>query len=314
MRTTKPILLLPVVLALLAACGQNAENSAPAAYAPAAAAAEYGEAAANQETAVRADSMVLAQKAEGRQLVVEADIAFKTENTRQTVAEVEKLTLQYGGFIEKSGIFASVSDEQTYPQQDGVLLVIRRYGQTGDMTVRLPKDKTADFLRDMQKHIVFLQEQNFSAADVALDLRRAALEAARQRELAERLQNTADSSEKSDKSGTSDVQVRQSDARAQQEYAELQRAYWQDKVDFATVRLRFEQPEAVFRYTRPDSDAEARQYAPGFWQSVGVMLKQGWVGFLRSILFLFALWPLALLAVISLFSWRKIKRMKKKTK
>ena len=314
MRTTKPILLLPVVLALLAACGQNAENSAPAAYAPAAAAAEYGEAAANQETAVRADSMVLAQKAEGRQLVVEADIAFKTENTRQTVAEVEELTLQYGGFIEKSGIFASVSDEQTYPQQDGVLLVIRRYEQTGDMTVRLPKDKTADFLRDMQKHIVFLQEQNFSAADVALDLRRAALEAARQRELAERLQNTADSSEKSDKSGTSDVQVRQSDARAQQEYAELQRAYWQDKVDFATVRLRFEQPEAVFRYTRPDSDAEARQYAPGFWQSVGVMLKQGWVGFLRGILFLFALWPLALLAVISLFSWRKIKRMKKKTK
>ena len=314
MRTTKPILLLPVVLALLAACGQNAENSAPAAYAPAAAAAEYGEAAANQETAVRADSMVLAQKAEGRQLVVEADIAFKTENTRQTVAEVEKLTLQYGGFIEKSGIFASVSDEQPSPQQDGVLLVIRRYGQTGDMTVRLPKDKTADFLRDMQKHIVFLQEQNFSAADVALDLRRAALEAARQRELAERLQNTADSSEKSDKSGTSDVQVRQSDARAQQEYAELQRAYWQDKVDFGTVRLRFEQPEAVFRYTRPDSDAEARQYAPGFWQSVGVMLKQGWVGFLRGILFLFALWPLALLAVISLFSWRKIKRMKKKTK
>ncbi len=314
MRTTKPILLLPVVLALLAACGQNAENSAPAAYAPAAAAAEYGEAAANQETAVRADSMVLAQKAEGRQLVVEADIAFKTENTRQTVAEVEELTLQYGGFIEKSGIFASVSDEQTYPQQDGVLLVIRRYGQTGDMTVRLPKDKTADFLRDMQKHIVFLQEQNFSAADVALDLRRAALEAERQRELAERLQNTADSSEKSDKSGTSDVQVRQSDARAQREYAELQRAYWQDKVDFATVRLRFEQPEAVFRYTRPDSDAEARQYAPGFWQSVGVMLKQGWVGFLRGILFLFALWPLALLAVISLFSWRKIKRMKKKTK
>ena len=38
MRTTKPILLLPVALALLAACGQNAENSAPAAYAPAAAA------------------------------------------------------------------------------------------------------------------------------------------------------------------------------------------------------------------------------------------------------------------------------------
>ena len=128
------------------------------------------------------------------------------------------------------------------------------------------------------------------------------------------MQNTADSAEKSDKSGTADVQVRQSDARAQQEYAELQRAYWQDKVDFATVRLRFEQPEAVFRYTRPDSDAEARQYAPGFWQSVGVMLKQGWAGFLRGILFLFALWPLALLAVISLFSWRKIKRMKKKTK
>ena len=310
MRTTKPILLLPVTLVLLAACGQHAEESAPAA------AMEYSEAAPEreQENAVRADNMVLAQKAEGRQLVVEADIEFKTENTRQTVAEVEKLTLQYDGFIEKSGISASVSDEQTYPQQDGQLLVIRRYGQTGDMTVRLPKDKTADFLRDMQKHIVFLQEQNFSAADVALDLRRAALEAARQRELAERLQNTADSAEKSDKSGTADVQVRQSDARAQQEYAELQRAYWQDRVDFATVRLRFEQPEAVFRYTRPDSDAEARQYAPGFWQSVGVMLKQGWAGFLRGVLFLFGLWPLVLLAAASLFGWRKIKRMKKKTK
>ena len=214
MRTTKPILLLPVALALLAACGQNAENSAPAAYAPAAAAAEYGEAAANQETAVRADSMVLAQKAEGRQLVVEADIAFKTENTRQTVAEVEKLTLQYGGFIEKSGISASVSDEQTYPQQDGQLLVIRRYGQTGDMT----------------------------------------------------------------------------------------------------VRLRFEQPEAVFRYTRPDSDAEARQYAPSFWQSAGVMLKQGWAGCVRLMLFAVALWPLWLLAAAGSAIWRALrKRGRRKT-
>ncbi|MGF6147998.1 Uncharacterised protein [Kingella potus] len=305
----RPPVSLLLSAALLAACGaqeqdaESGQSEAPVA-AYALPAAEKG----GQESSARADSIILSQKPEGRQMVVEADISFKTKDSRQTLSELEKLALKYGGFVEKSRIEAETESERTYPQQDGTLLVVRRYGQYGSMTVRLPKEKTADFLRDIQPFVVFLENQSFAAADVALDIRRQALEAARQHSLAERLQQAASSAEKSSKSGTAEVLVRQSEARAEAEYARLQQAYWQDKVAFATLNLRFFQPESVFRYTRPDSDAEARQYAPSFWQSAGVMLKQGWAGFVRLSLLLAALWPLWLFSALFVVFWRIVRK------
>ena len=303
--------LLPAA-ALLAACG--AQNQDAEGYAPAAVYEQNAAADAVGGNAVRADDVMLSQRPQGRQMVVEAEVSFKTKDSRQTLSELEKLTLKHGGFVEKSSIEAVSGGERGYPQRDGTELVIRRYEQHGSMTVRLPKENTAAFLRDMQPLVVFLENQSFTAADVALDLRRQALEAARQRDLAERLQQAASSAEKSSKSGTAEVLVRQSDARSQQEYAQLQQAYWQDKVAFSTLNLHFSQPDAVFRYTRPDSDAEARQYAPSFWQSAGVMLKQGWAGCVRLMLFAVALWPLWLLAAAGSAIWRALrKRGRRKT-
>ena len=90
--------LLPAA-ALLAACG--AQNQDAEGYAPAAVYEQNAAADAVGGNAVRADDVMLSQRPQGRQMVVEAEVSFKTKDSRQTLSELEKLTLKHGGFVEK---------------------------------------------------------------------------------------------------------------------------------------------------------------------------------------------------------------------
>lgn len=303
------------LLALLAACGQQqaaSEYHAPAAAQSAAAYdAAQEEAAGGKETATVHDSAVLSQQVQGRQLVLAATLEFQTENVRQTTTAIENMTLAGGGFVQQSAIHTAVLDEQDYPQQDGTVLRIRRYVHHGDMTVRIPRERTADFVQQLQEHIRFLDSQHFSATDVSLDIRRQQLAAERERALSARLGEVAGSDEDSDKKGTGTVVQRQFDARAAEEYARLQQAYWQDQVDFATLRLHFRQPEALVRENVPDTRQLARQYRPGFWVSAKHMLGEGWYGLIQAGLIAVALWPVWLLLAGLVFVWRLIRRRKR---
>ncbi|MCP2041197.1 hypothetical protein L1281_001791 [Neisseria sp. HSC-16F19] len=303
------------LLTLLAACGQQqaaSEYHAPAAAQSAAYdAVEESHAAEGKETATVHDSAVLSQEVEGRQLVLAADLEFQTDNVRQTTAAIENMTVSGGGFVQQSAIHTAVLDEQDYPQQDGTVLRIRRYVHHGDMTVRVPRDHAAAFVQQLQEHIRFLDGQHFSATDVSLDIRRQQLAAERERALSARLGEVADSDEDSNKKGTGSVVQRQFDARAAAEYARLQQAYWQDQVDFATLRLQFRQPEALVRQNVPDTRQLARQYRPGFWVSAKHMLGEGWYGLIQAGLLAIALWPLWLLLAAVVTLWRWLRRRKR---
>lgn len=312
------LILVSVLLAVLAACGRNtaAEQYAPAAAMEAAvdsdASGEVAQEGKAGDATALMDSVVASQKVTGRQLVLAAAVEFETENVRQAVAAIEEATVTGGGFVQYSGIKTHVLEVRDYPQQDGTLLRIRRYVHHGDMTVRIPRDRAAEWLRQLQSHIRFLNSQSFSATDVSLDLRRQQLAAERERALSGRLGEVADSDEDSDKKGTGRVVQQQFDARAAAEYARLQQAYWQDQVDFATVRLTFVQPEALVRQPLPDSEQLLRQYRPGFWAAAVYMLEQGWYGLIQAALVTVALWPLWLLLVGAIAAWRYLRRRKRR--
>ncbi len=295
----------------LAACGgapESAQQAAPAmadsAAMPEAAAADTAASDPNQLL----DSAVLGQKVAGRQLVVAADLMFETDNVRQSTAALEQLAVRYGGFVQRSQIETDDYGRDHHPQSDGTVLVIRRYVQRADVQVRVPRAKAADFIRDVQQQIRFLNQQAFSATDVSLDLRRQALEAARQHALSQRLDEVAAASEPGGKRDTGRLVQQQFDARAAEEYARLQQAYWQDQVDFATIRLQFSQPEAVYQERVNDVAAVLREHQPGFWASVGHMLKQGWYGLLQTVLWLVAAWPLWLIPVVAWMVYRGYRR------
>ena len=303
---------LPVVLlaGLLSACGgQSEQRAAAVAYeAPAQAETAPSDNAKAAEAGGVLHSAVLGQQAAGRQLVVSAALDFQAEDVRQTAATLEKLTLQHGGFVQYTDISANLFDGRDYPQSDGTLLRVQRYMYVGEMTVRVPRAQAADFVRSAEAQIRFLQSQRFRADDVSLDIRRQELEAARQQALSQRLDEVVSASKPGSKRDSGRLVQDQFDARAAEEYARLQQAYWQDQVDFATIRLSFRQPEAVLSQSLPDSEALARRYSPGFWASAGNMLEQGWVGLQNVTLLAIAFWPLWLLLAALWGAWRWCRR------
>lgn len=292
---------------LLTACGDNGSRNASEAEAPAPAAA-VTEQSSDKQAAKLTPSAVVDQKIEGRQLAVTADIDFQTTDTRKTAADIETLTAKHGGFVATNTINADIRSTDSFPQTDGTLLEISRYTYRADLVVRIPTDNASEFLRDLQAHITFLNNQHFSAEDVSLDLRRQALEALRQQQLADQLADVKQSEEPSDKKDSAQVTRWQFDAKAQQEYAELEKAYWQDKVDFATIQLHFNQPETVIRRSRPNPEALAKQSEPPFFAQILPMLEKGWYLFQNILLITMAAWPLWLLIALVWFGrrfWRQ---------
>lgn len=240
---------------------------------------------------------LITETVSGRQMVVSADLNFETENVRKTVSAIGDLAKKYTGFVVFSQIDTYTNGTQNYPKADGNILYITRYTHEGNMTVRVPRDKSSEFLRDLQQHIVFLDKETFKSEDISLTLRKQALEAQRQQELAIKL----DQVNKKNKTNTSLQQqfednIRaQFDAKARENEAILQEEYWRDKVQFATITLRFRQPEAVMQQLLPNPEAIAKQHTPHFSMVLGNMLKQGWNGVLTVLLFLLGFWPITVL-------------------
>lgn len=272
--------------------------------------------------------------------VINRDLVFETENVRQTVTALEDLTKRHNGFVEAGDIYTISGKAQEYRQIGGNMLQVRRYTHQADMRIRIPQDNLAAFVRDMQRYIVFLDKSQFRAEDLILDIRRRALAADRKQQISMSLDEadtyrppvspapaetaaptaaetaTATAVAASDASApataapataTAAPTARNTlfDERAKADYARIQRKYWQDKIDFATITMHFRQPESVLKKTVPNLDAVAEQHKLGFEAMLAPMLKQGWSGFLGVVLFFIGIWPLALGVPLLWMAWKR---------
>lgn len=258
--------------------------------------------------------------------VLSRDLVFETENVRQTVTALEDLAARHNGFVEASDINTISGKAQEYRHIGGNMLKVRRYTHQADMRIRIPRKAAAAFVRDMQRYVVFLDKSQFRAEDLILDIRRRALAADRKKQISISLDEandpqplpttvvtaasaveTVDASAPAATPPTAPNQPQNTlfDERARADYARIQKDYWQDKIDFATITMHFRQPESVLKQTVPNLDAVAEQHKLGFEAMLAPMLKQGWSGFLGVVLFFIGIWPFALGVPLLWMAWKR---------
>lgn len=231
-----------------------------------------------------------------RQMVVSADLNFETANVQKTSIQVEELAKRHAGFIVFSQIETYPNGTQSYPKPDGNTLNITRYSHEGSMTVRVPREKSSDFLKDLQQVIDFLERQEIKAEDVSLSLRKQMLEAQRQQALNAKLEEfrRAQQTRPHPSQQTEESIRAEFEAQSRDNDALLQQEFWRDKMTYATITLRFRQPEGVLQELTPNLDSVAKQHRP----NVGIMawngIKQGWDYILMSLIFLLGYWPITL--------------------
>lgn len=235
------------------------------------------------------------QTSRGRQMVVSADLNFETNSVRQTVNAIENLAIKHAGFVVFSEIETYINGTNNYPKADGNILQVTRYTHESNMTVRVPRERSSDFIKDLQEHIVFLDKQVFKSEDISLTLRKQELEAKRLHAMSEELRLVSKPAEDITQQQQIENNIRaEYDNQARENEAKLQQDYWRDKIDFATITLRFRQPEAIMQQLIPNPDAVAKQHTPHFGTVFMSMLKQGWDGIVAVFLFFLGFWPITL--------------------
>ena len=318
-----------ILLLMVAACSKRemaesdasaaAESSADAGVAimaeaasdsaPAAAPRKSVEAPAMQAPGVAPSQMasdVSTQIDPQRRFIRTAQAQFQVADVYRTALAIEDEVAAQGGFVVDNQIASQVQRVLSRPLGQGKRLELTEYTLQGELTVRVPSERTQAFLRAVAAQMAFLDRRSFSARDAQFDLLRQQLARQRaqdeQQELGEAVQAGGKLGDKTDA-----IQSR-SAARASRDEALIAQKEFEDRVAFSTITLSLSQDAQVRKAERVDVDAVFRDNGPGFFNRLRDALAIGWRGGLEVVVALAALWPLWLCVLALWLGWRRWRR------
>lgn len=265
------------------------------------------------DTEQKLSSEVTDIKIAGKELVINAEANFKVEDVVKSNRDIETLTRQQGGYVARSRIANVETESQTFTSGDKEIRLVT-YHREANMTVRIPRQKVKVFMEKLQDQVVFLNEQQFTAEDVTLDIYRKKLEAELNGEKARELQDQRLKSN-DDKGQGSNVEAINATyiARQQQELARLQQLEIADRVKFSTIDLTFIQPANTYKEVSKNLQALIKEEQPSFISQTIQAVKNGWEVLILITLGTIELWWLWLLLIFIYFGYRLIRSLFKKT-
>lgn len=241
-----------------------------------------------------------------RRFVLSADARFQVEDVYAAATRIEDMAQSAGGFIIANRISADSGRLHTRRLGDGTLLELTEYTTSGEVTVRVPAERTQAFLRSLTELMQFLDTRNFEARDMQFELLRRQLTWARNQLLQQEISRAGTqpgyTGEKIDAALSREQALRQRDE------AQISQRELDDAIAFSTLRLSLYQPSEMRSQVLPDPDAIVQRSGPGFFQRIGIALASGWRGLLDVLVAMAAVWPLWLLigvVVATALAWRR---------
>lgn len=244
----------------------------------------------------------------GKKLLIRAHANFKVADVVKSGSAIETLTRQQGGYVALSNISNNETDRRTFTKgaQD---ITLTTYYRQATMTVRIPKAKVTDFLKRVQQQVAFLNEQEFSAQDVTLDIYREQLAATLNSNMAVELtQERLNSKNGKDQNSNVDAITATYAARRQQQYAKLEQMDIEDKIKYSTIDLTFMQPASSYKEVSQNLDILIDAERPSFGTQVNEAFKQGWDTLKTVTLTLIGLWWLLIIVGLFYLLYKFIKK------
>jgi hypothetical protein len=306
-------LALPVLLctSLLFACGKKEEMSGGMAAdvaesAPSQTArTESAKAESAKTSAVeQLSSSTNSQTPENRQLIRQAQARFRVKDVYQSSMQIENIVAKLGGFITQHHIESQQYAQHERKQANGRILRLTEYTLSGNITLRVPSAETQNLLHALAPLVLFLDERDFTAQDVALELLQQQLAQARSQSSAQSLSNTASATAAS----ATERILAQNQLQARQDEALIQSKLIADQVAFSTIRLNLYQDRQISRSEHKDLSTELAAAEPSFGERILAALQTGWKGALEVIVALCYLWPLLLVTTLICLGWRQYRR------
>ncbi|WP_373975732.1 DUF4349 domain-containing protein [Chitinibacter sp. SCUT-21] len=287
-----------ITTALLTACGKGEYAGVE----PLAASAVAEAAPAEESSAAQLQSSVNSANPADRKLVRQAEVRFRVKDVYQSSVQIENLVAELGGFVTQNHIQARIVNEHDVAQGQGKLSRLTEFYTEGTLEMRVPSEQTQAFLLKLAPLVQFLDERNFSAHDVAIQLLEQQLAQIRSQSSKQSLNENASSS--------SQVALAKQLIQAEQDAATIQQKLIEDRVAFSTITLNLYQDRQIARSEHDDIKAQLAAAEPSFGSKLQQAFVSGWQGFLDTLIALAHLWPLWLISLFIAAIWRKVKRTK----
>lgn len=217
-----------------------------------------------------------------RSMVREAHILFQAKDVVKTALEIEKLSLASGGFLEQKNIDFAVRESTSHPIADGKIKIFEKVEPQAEMIVRIPSEKAAQFVNQLLPLMHFLNRQQYTAKRYELKL------------LEEKIGQTQSVPDHAPSAQLNEI-------------SRLTRLEVQDRVRYSTIVIGFNQPATVREHLDINLDAVAQLNGDSFWQRAWYGMQKGWQFVLSLVVILITIWPLYLILLIGLISYRLLK-------
>lgn len=246
-----------------------------------------------------------------RQFVINVNVRAQVADVYAAVLAIEEATQAEGGFITSNTIDTeSIGSRLTTPSGQQQRRVTEVYRRIASLKVRVPATHTQNFLRNIAKHLEFLDQRQIEAQDVQLALLRERLNISRSRQLLQNLDDAAKNPQAQASQALNAIQIKDR-AQYDQDAALLAQKELQDQVEFSTINLTLYQNQIVRTSTESDTDAILQNAQPGFAQQ----LRNAWIaGAEMAMSMLIALahvWPMLLIAFAAVLGWISYRRKKR---
>ncbi len=295
---------------VLAACSQPSQENHSLASAP-----EVAKETLTDQNAQTLNSAIFTQETTAqladKQLIINGDVRFKTKSTLDTLTAVETSVLAHGGYVQESTLSGSTMDNRTYNMGDGQIKEMTLSNHHATVIVRIPKEKLADFLKEISPLMQHLDARTLTAQDVTLDIYKSRLQSQIEQEKQKTL-NDLESSPKDTLNDKTTVATESTLARHEALFYELEQKALMDKVALSTLALSFYDDPVLYESTRPDLDkALSHELSRNFGHEFLSSLSTGWYYLLSMLLWLTQLWGLWLMIGLVLWGINRYYKHKK---
>lgn len=248
-----------------------------------------------------------------RKFIRSASLQFAVKDVYQSALALEDMVAAHAGFVIKNNITSTPQMSEKYPNADGNIVDIREYAVSATLIVRVPSQRTQEFLRAITTQIEFLDNRNFEARDAQFELLQQKLNITRLQEqqtaLAQMPQKNADVEQRAG------VIAMRGETLAMRDESRIMQKKFEDEVAFSTLTLNIYQANKVRKFEYVDVHNLILKNRPGFFPRAASSLSFGWYQGLDLLITLMQVWPLYVLFAAFFFVRRhlNLKRWKRKT-
>ncbi|WP_018343228.1 DUF4349 domain-containing protein [Cytophaga aurantiaca] len=280
----------------------NSQSSPGSTAARAEPAADKDEANGNANPPVSSSAAVETNKNDGRKFVRTADLLFKVKNVIKATYSIEDIVSRHGGFVTHTSLNSNINSVNTTAISADSSLETTYFTVVNYMTIRVPNTKLDTTLKDIAKHIEYLDHRLIKAEDVSLQILSNDLTQKRSAKTEKRLADAIDNrGKKLDETVQSEEIL--SNKQEQADNAKIANLTLNDQISFSTITLNMYQRQEIKRElisNHKNIDA----YEVGFGHKLIDALSSGWHILEVVILFILNLWGLILAAVAVFFLYR----------